>query len=805
MKKNNIKKYETSKKLHQLIEDCEKYLINFDSNIKDHSILSFFSSNIFVKQKYLDLLSKSYLHLFSINIFFLIVFLLSQIAQICFSIFEIEKKNKYRNRILITEIITLIIIVFSIVLFLCKKIQENKIYILIISWILFLFYFITIFVIMYNNNTCKKGIFISKFYSYFISSHILMILMITANMSLHFGHFFIIGFLDFFIIIILNITNYQTNFYHFTNSIILTALFTIIQSYKFELSVKKVFDFCVEKYYSYLKNEETLENGDIGICLTTDDFEILKMNQTLKNNMKEVFHYDQSKNKNFLLYNLILQKDENIIKDERRKINLLQAIEETINNYMIRGKQDNLEYFVPLGRFKIKQGTKLFSIKFKRILVKNNEKNQKKKVKNPEFKLSEFFDLNTSNKVNLNISKSHISLNNLDNILTFPNISENEIPSNYNYNYKFIFTLITNNRKLDRIKVEQIYQKLILTKVSNEFNTPVNLIQDLMNKLIKEKEENEEKTLNESKTPFITIEESKSPKDSQLELMMKNRELFDDNKTIKNLSYRDRRSLASIKSNSEMCQYNNVETFLFIKYIADTIKLSAMDLTQYIKIHSTSDKNIEELNLEVYTLSEIREFIEGIGNAYLNLMGKSINFITTMDNLLTKRNIEIDKDKLNQILSNLISNSIKNTKNTTGIIVNIRKMKEHDLKYFEYGANKEIYENNNYNIEIHSTEISNINNIELGLVISIEDSGTGISNTLINDINNEGQTFYTNDTIETKINNAEGYLISKGLGSGLKICKKLSDEMGIKLKCHAKTNNSGTIFKIYVKTELFYN
>ena len=766
MKKNNIKKYETSKKLHQLIEDCEKYLINFDSNIKDHSILSFFSSNMFVKQKYLDLLSKSYLHLFSINIFFLIVFLLSQIAQICFSIFEIEKKNKYRKRIIITEIITLIIIIFSIILFLSKKIQENKIYILIISWILFVFYFITILVIMYNNNTCKKGIFISKFYSYFISSHILMILMITANMSLHFGHFFIIGFLDFFIIIILNITNYQTNFYHFTNSIILTALFTIIQSYKFELSVKKVFDFCVEKYYSYLKNEETLENGDIGICLTTDDFEILKMNQTLKNNMKEVFHYDQSKNKNFLLYNLILQKDENIIKDERRKINLLQAIEETINNYMIRGKQDNLEYFVPLGRFKIKQGTKLFSIKFKRI---------------------------------------YISLNNLDNILTFPNISENEIPSNYNYNYKFIFTLITNNRKLDRMKVEQIYQKLILTKVSNEFNTPVYLIQDLMNKLIKEKEDNEEKTINDSKSPFLGIEDSKSPKDSQVELMMKNRELFDDNKTIKNLSYRDRRSLTSIKSNSEMFQYNNIETFLFIKYIADTIKLSAMDLTQYIKIHSTSDKTIEELNVEVYTLSEIREFIEGIGNAYLNLMGKSINFITTMDNLLTKRNIEIDKDKLNQILSNLISNSIKNTKNTTGIIVNIRKMKEHDLKYFEYGANKEIYENNNYNIEIHSTEISNINNIELGLVISIEDSGTGISNTLINDINNEGQTFYTNDTIETKINNAEGYLISKGLGSGLKICKKLSDEMGIKLKCHAKTNNSGTIFKIYVKTELFYN
>ena len=804
MKKNNIKKYETPKKLHQLIEDCEEYLINFDSNIKEHSILSFFSSNIFVKQKYLDLLSKSYLDLFSINIFFLVMFLLSQIAQICFSVFEIEKKNKYRKRIIIIEIILLIIIFLSIILLLSKKIQENKIYILIISWILFLFYFVTILVIMYNNNTCGKGIFISKFYSYFISSHILMILMITANMSLHFGHFFIIGFLDIFILIILNITNYKTNFYHYSNSIILTALFIISQSYKFELSIKKVFDFCVEKYYSYLINEETLENGDIGICLTTDDFEILKMNQTLNNNMKEVFSFEKAKNKNFLLYNLIIQKDETIIKGEHRKINLLQAIEETINNYMIRGKQDNLEYFVPLGRFKIKQGTKLFSIKFKRILVKNYEKNQKKIFKNPDFKLSEIFDLNNSSKVNLNISKNNITLNNSDNILTFPNISDNEISKNNIYNYKFIFTLITNNRKLDRMKVEQIYQKLILTKVSNEFNTPVHLIQDLMNKLIKEKEDNEEKTLNESKSPFIG-EESKSPKDSQAELMMKNRELFDDNKTIKNLSYRDRRSLTSIKSNSEMFQYNNIETFLFIKYIADTIKLSAMDLTQYIKIHSTSDKTIEELNLEVYTLSEIREYIEGIGNAYLNLMGKSINFITTMDNLLTKRNIEIDKDKLNQILSNLISNSIKNTKNATGIIANISKMKEYDLKYFEYGANKDIFENNNYNIEINATQISNINNIELGLVISIEDSGTGISNTLIKDINSEGVTFYRKDTLETKINNSEEYMISKGLGSGLKICKKLSDEMGIKLKCHVKPNNTGTIFKIYVKTELFYN
>ena len=50
MKNNNIKKNETPIKLRQLIDDCENYLINFNSNNKEHSILSFFSSNIFVKE-----------------------------------------------------------------------------------------------------------------------------------------------------------------------------------------------------------------------------------------------------------------------------------------------------------------------------------------------------------------------------------------------------------------------------------------------------------------------------------------------------------------------------------------------------------------------------------------------------------------------------------------------------------------------------------------------------------------------------------------------------------------------------------
>ena len=800
MKNNNIKNHEIPKNLHLLIEDCEKYLINFDS-IQD-SILSFFSSNLFVKKIYLDLLSKSYLNLFPINILFLVIFLISQFIHICFSFINLEKKNNIRKRIIIIELITFGVILISLLFLLSKKFKTNKIFIKINSWIIFILYDISILVVMYNNDLFEKSIFISKFYSYLISGHILMILMLSANMSLHFGHFFIIVFLDIFILIILNITNYKTKFYHFNSSIIIISLFTIFQSYKFELNVKKFFDFCIEKYYYYLIDKEIIENGDIGICLTSNDFEIIKINETVKNNMNEIMDLNKEKNKNYLSYNSILQINDKKLNKENKKVTLLKVIENIINDYILKGKQDKLEYFIPLGRFKIKNGSKLYSIKFKRILLKqfNNNKTFKNNI---DLNKTEIYDINSTYKINMKVN-----LNNSENNL-IPNYLENDSSLNGNlYNYKFIFTLITNNRNLERKKVERIYQNLILTKVSHEFNTPVYFIQDLMDKLIKEKEDNEEKGIYSSKRPLITIEEIKSNKDSQNEIMLKNKEFFNDKKTIKNnISVSARRSLSSIQSNSEMYEFNNIETFLFIKYIADTIKLTAMDLTQYIKIHSALDSTNEELNLEIYTLSDIREYIEGIGNAYLNLMEKTINFITIMDNILTKRNIEIDKEKLNQILSNLISNSIKNTNNTNGIIVNISKMKENDLKYFEFGANKDIFENYNYNIniDIKPSERTNNNNIELGLVISIEDSGTGISNTLLNDFNDEGETFYRVNTTDNKINDCEGYIKCKGLGSGLKICKKLSDELGIKLKCLVKPNNCGTIFKIYIKTELLYN
>ena len=244
--------------------------------------------------------------------------------------------------------------------------------------------------------------------------------------------------------------------------------------------------------------------------------------------MSEIMDLNKEKNKNYLSYNSILQINDKKLNKENKKVTLLKVIENIINDYILKGKQDKLEYFIPLGRFKIKDGSKLYSIKFKRILLKqfNNNKTFKN---NFDLNKTEIYDINSTYKINMKVN-----LNNSENNL-IPNYLENDSSLNGNlYNYKFIFTLITNNRNLERKKVERIYQNLILTKVSHEFNTPVYFIQDLMDKLIKEKEDNEEKGIYSSKRPLITIEEVKSNKDSQNEIMLKNKEFFNDKKTIKN-------------------------------------------------------------------------------------------------------------------------------------------------------------------------------------------------------------------------------------------------------------------------------
>ena len=795
--KNNIKNNLTNQKFLLLRENCEKYLLK-NKNINTRiSLISFFSSTNPIKNIYIDLAFNAYNKSFQINMYFLIFFLISQLCQVIYSFIDIDKKSKYKLRIIISEGIALIILLLFFGLLFIKKNRENKIFILSFSWVILFNCIINQLLVIYNNKNEQQELYLSKFYHNLIMPHFLMIMMITANMSLHFGHFFVIFFLDIFLIIILSIINAKNHFYHHVNIIFCIGVLTFFQSYKFELSYKLIFDYCIEKYYLYLINEDIINNADIGVCLTSsDDFEIMKMNNEMEEN-KEIIDLDNEKNKQFLLFNLLYKKKYNENEKESEKLNLYQVIDEVTSNYISNGKFEDLKYFVPLGRFKSKNGTKLFNVKFKRIYSNKENKNK-----------------NNKNETNINNTNQIINMLNLSDLIQFNQIPKNTSTTTTNleshlsentihqiqksFNYKFIFTVLTENRKELRMKIEKMYQKLILTKMEEEFKKPIQCIKDLIDKIINEKEKNEDKEKDNSDfSPEIIFKRQQT-----------NKSRFKEYQNIYNDD--EKRSLSSIESGLENTIYNNIETFAYIKYITETIKLTVLDLSEYIQIHSTIKKNNEKFEVQQYYLGDLRDYIEGISNAYLNLIDKNLNIITRMDINLSKRSFEIDKDKLNQIIANLIRNAIINTKNKNNIYIDIEKMKENDLKHFEFDSNNNFFIKQNTLGSPNSPFISHQNSsIELGLVITIEDTGQGISKDLKNNINNDGEQFYRLDTNDSKLdtnhikdNSTVEKKTKKGLGTGLKICRKLSDEINVKLKCQIKSNNQGTIFKIFLKTEL---
>ena len=793
--KNNIKNNLTNQKFLLLRENCEKYILK-NKNINTRiSLISFFSSTNPIKNIYIDLAFNAYNKSFQINMYFLI-FLINQLCQVIYSFIDIDKKSKYKLRIIISEGIAFIILSLFFGLLFIKKNRENKIFILSFSWIIFFNCIINQLLVIYNNKNEQQELYLSKFYHNLIMPHFLMIMMITANMSLHFGHFFVIFFIDIFLIIILSIINAKNHFYHHVNIIFCIGVLTFFQSYKFELSYKLIFDYFIEKYYLYLINEDIINNADIGVCLTSsDDFEIIKMNNEMEEN-NEIIDLENDKNKKFLLYNLLYKKKYNDNEKESEKLNLYQAIDEITTNYISNGKIEDLKYFVPLGRFKTKHGTKLFNVKFKRIYSNKDNKNQNNKNESDSNTTNQIINmLNISDLIQFNQIQKNImtTTTNIDSHLSENNI--NQIQKSFNY--KFIFTLIAENRKELRMKIEKIYQKLILTKMEEEFK-PIQCVKDLIDKIIKEKEKIEDKEKDNSDfLPELLFKTQKTNKNKIKDFQ----KIYDDE---------EKRSLSSIESGLENNIYNNIETFSYIKYIVETIKLTVLDLSEYIQIHSTIKKKNEKFEVQQYYLGDLRDYIEGISNAYLNLIDKNLNIITRMDINLTKRSFEIDKDKLNQIISNLVRNAIINTKNKNNIYIDIEKMKENDLKHFEFDSNNNLFIKQNTLGSPNSPFISHQNSsIELGLVITIEDTGQGISNDLKNNINNDGENFYRIDTNDTKFdtNHTKDNITTekknkKGLGTGLKICRKLSDEINVKLKCQIKSNNQGTIFKIFLKTEL---
>lgn len=826
--------------LFQKIKECEEYIILSESH--KNSITDFFVKNTYLKQKYVELLSKSYHNLFYINVIILMIIVLIQIVELLLTIFLLKNQ-----KLIIFESVTVFSLLILFILIKVKRIKNSTIFPFVLTWIIYFLFCINSLLSIYliKDGQTKKSLtyrdisLITKFYFYFISSHVIVSLFIQLNMSLHFGHFYGFFGFDVLILILLNIT--YTDFYNESISIFPMIVFTLLQSYKFEKSAKTFFDFCVRNFYSYLVNEEIVQNANIGICLTKQNFEITKMNRTFMNEMgdlinekakvslesvekinkekKELSDFDDSKvkfekekgqnllqtalknnkaqtfnpkiNKNekekkcsdkysrYLLSGELIKKEENENNNNKKtKISLLQALNNEANTLAEKGKKNDMECFNFLGKFQISKNFSLYNVKWKRVYAysKKNIDISDSNIYNifPNF---DSYIVNTERK---EIKKHGKSIN-------LPILSNNENKEEINpFNYKFIFTEITKNRKSDRIKVEQIYQKLILAKISHEFNRPIELIKSSIDVL-----------MNEIKMKSNHCSEigSKCSSFFKSEINMLSEHSLNKEKVDINLD--------------EIYHKNINNLYMEIKYYAETITLSIRDLIEYINIHSSNPAK-EEKEFSVLKLSEMKEYIQNLTHAYIELMEKPVTTNVFMESSLEGLSIEIEMMKFNQILSNLISNAIKNIDPNDSIFVRLNKMSPKDIKFFEFGADKNFFINTEQKTKAVVNQNNTINesenkDVELGLVVQIEDTGNGINETLLKGINIGGEEFYRLDTNDTRLNNAEGYMKCKGLGSGLKICKKLADEMGVKIKCKVKTDtsNPGTIFYIYIKTELF--
>lgn len=823
--------------LFQKIKECEEYIILSESH--KNNITDFFVKNTYLKQKYVELLSKSYHNLFYINVIILMIIILIQIVELLLTIFLIKQP-----KLIIFESITIFSLLILFILIKVKKISNSAIFPFVLTWLIYFQFCANSILSIYliKESQTKKSLsfrdisLVAKFYFYFISSHIVVCLFLQVNMSLHFGHFYGFFGLDVLFLILLNIT--YSDFYYESLSLLPMMLFTLLQSYKFEKSAKTFFDFCVRNFYSYLINEEIVQNANIGICLTKQNFEIKKMNSTFMNEMgdlinekvkipveneekimnktkKESSDFDDSKAKlekgkdlfqtalksikgqtfNSMIYNnekekkssgqfsryllsgeLVKKEEDEKNNIKKTKISLLQALNNEANKFVEKGKKNDMEYFNFLGKFQISKNFSLYNVKWKRVYA-YSEKNIDISGQNILNVLPNFdsYIVNTERKEQ-KFPEKGINLHILSH--------QEQTQENNSFNYKFIFTEITKNRKSDRIKVEQIYQKLILAKISHEFNRPIELIQNSIDVLMNEvKKSNRGSEIASKCSSFFK---------SEINLLSEhslNKEKVDINL-------------------DEIYQKNINNLYLEIKFYAETITLSIRDLIEYINIHSANPAS-EEKEFSFIKLSEMKEYIHNLTHAYIELMEKPVTTNVFMESCLEGLSIEIEVMKFNQILSNLISNAIKNIDSNDAIFIRMNKMSPRDIKYFEFGADRDLFINNeqmtkpvvNQNNTIDESENKDV---ELGLVIQIEDTGNGINETLLRDINIGGEEFYRIDTNDTKLNNAEGYMKCKGLGSGLKICKKLADEMGVKLKCKVKneTSNPGTIFYIYIKTEL---
>lgn len=236
-----------------------------------------------------------------------------------------------------------------------------------------------------------------------------------------------------------------------------------------------------------------------------------------------------------------------------------------------------------------------------------------------------------------------------------------------------------------------------------------------------------------------------------------------------------------------------IDQLTAIKYLSEICLLTVRDIVEHASllhlgkfVHSTyhSTLNLPTIKSSSLSLEKFINYVTQLSKTYLYMLNKDCDIIMKVQERVKQFNIIIDEQKLFQIVSNLITNAIKNSPERKSIVLILSFIESRDLWYNDviktsHIRNNETAKDDNSECRSSQCRRNESDSFLLGVRLTIEDKGKGIDIKTMKVIN---------DKKIHEVNECRDYSESKGIGSGIKISKKLCEEIGINIKCELITN-----------------
>ena len=367
-------------------------------------------------------------------------------------------------------------------------------------------------------------------------------------------------------------------------------------------------------------------------------------------------------------------------------------------------------------------------------------------------------DKNIMNFINMGLfkfSKRNISI--------YFNIFMKHIPSNKSSKetYEFILNEIPS-QKANKVILSN-YENT-LKKIAHEIKTPSMNIQKITELLLTENEVNKS---------FSTI--YKPNKYNEM-ILVHSEQLL----TIKFLS---EICLLTVRDIVEHASLLNFDQFR-----DDDYELSNANTKEGEHLKTFPNKKSSFLSLHKFVL-----YVKQLARTYLFMLNKKVEIEFIIPKTIDDTQIIIDEQKLNQVISNLLTNAIKSTPENKRIVFTMSLLESNNYRnpLFNQTDCFESYFKMNfmereYPLVSARMQKKKENVLILGVRITLEDNGTGIDMKNMREIN---------DKHVHEVNEIHDYSEAKGIGSGIKISKKLCDEMGVEIKCEL-ISREGIIMKV---------